>query len=169
MSRLVIPTVGTPDVRAWAAFSTCPFNFHSGIACVYIAMPGFPRGSAVKNLPANATDSGSVPGLGRSPGGGHGNPLQYSCLETPMDRGAWQATVHGVTESQTRLRTEHAPTHGMWRCDLQNFSTNYRWHSTNTCEMSGWINNTVLSQWCSYGNIAVFIDCSCLELQCSLW
>ena len=53
---------------------------------------------AVKKLPANAGDAGDagpVPGLGRSPGGGHGNPLQYSCLENPMDRGAWQAIVHG--------------------------------------------------------------------------
>ena len=52
-----------------------------------------------KNLPINAgniSDAGSTPGLGRSPGGGHGNPLQYSCLETPMDRGAWRATVHGI-------------------------------------------------------------------------
>ena len=60
----------------------------------------------VKNPPANAgdtRDSGSIPGLGRSPGGGHGNPLQYSCLENPMDRGAWRATVHGVAKSQTRL------------------------------------------------------------------
>ena len=58
----------------------------------------------VKNLPANAgviRDVGSVPGLGRSPGGGHGNPLQYSCLENPMDRGAWQAMVYEVTKSQT--------------------------------------------------------------------
>ena len=50
----------------------------------------------VNNLPANAGDTGSIPGLGRSPGGGHGHPLQYSCLENPMDRGAWRATVHGV-------------------------------------------------------------------------
>ena len=60
----------------------------------------------VKNLPANAGgtgDTGSVPGSGRSPGGGNGNPLQYSCLENPMDRGAWQATVHGVTKIQTQL------------------------------------------------------------------
>ena len=49
----------------------------------------------VKNPPANAGDAGSIPGLGRSPGEGHGNPLQYSCLENPMDRGAWQATVMG--------------------------------------------------------------------------
>ena len=60
----------------------------------------------VKNLPANAEDTrdvGSIPGSGRSPGDGHGNPLQYSCLENPMDRGAWQVTVHGVTKSWTRL------------------------------------------------------------------
>ena len=49
-------------------------------------------------------DMGSIPGLGRSPGGGHGNPLQYSCLESPMDRGAWQATIHRVSKSQTRLK-----------------------------------------------------------------
>ena len=53
----------------------------------------------VKNSPANARDTGLIPGSGRSPGGGHGNPLQYSCLENPMDRGAWQPIVHGVTES----------------------------------------------------------------------
>ena len=55
----------------------------------------------VKNLPADAgdiRDTGSILGLGRSSGGGHGNPLQYSCLENPKDRGAWQATVHGVTK-----------------------------------------------------------------------
>ena len=58
----------------------------------------------VKNLPANAGnigDSSLIPGLGRSPGGGHGNALQCSCLENPMDRGAWWATVHGVPMSQT--------------------------------------------------------------------
>ena len=57
----------------------------------------------VKNPSANAgdiRDMGSIPGLGRSPGGRHGNPLQCSCLENPMDRGAWQASVHGVAESQ---------------------------------------------------------------------
>ena len=62
----------------------------------------------VKNLPANAgvrdvRDEGSIPGSGKSPGGGHGNPLQYSCLENPMDRGNWWATVHRVAESQTQL------------------------------------------------------------------
>ena len=67
---------------------------------------GFPGGSMVKNLPASAGATGDlclIPGLGRSPGGGHGNLLQESCLENPMDRGAWQATVCGVTKSQTRL------------------------------------------------------------------
>ena len=61
----------------------------------------------VKNLPANAGDvkrCGFDPGSGRSPGGGHGNPLQYSCLESFMDRGAWQATVHRVMKSQTQLK-----------------------------------------------------------------
>ena len=64
---------------------------------------GFPRGSVVKNLSANAGDSGSIPNLGRSPGGGNGHPLEYSCLEKPMDRGAWWATVHGVIKSQTQV------------------------------------------------------------------
>ena len=59
--------------------------------------------SEVKASACDAGDLGSVPGLGRSPGGGHGNPLQYSCLENPMDGGAWWATVHGVTTSRTRL------------------------------------------------------------------
>ena len=65
------------------------------------------RGVAVKIVPANAGDTkyaGSVPGLGRSPGEGNGNPLQYSCLENPMDRGAYWATVHGVARSQKQLK-----------------------------------------------------------------
>ena len=57
----------------------------------------------VKNLPTNAGDVGLIHGLGRSPGGGHGNPLQYSCLGNPMDRGAWWAAVHGVAMSRTQL------------------------------------------------------------------
>ena len=62
---------------------------------------GFPGGTVVKNLPANAGDAGSVPRLGRSPGVGNGNPLQYSCLEDSMNRGAWWTTVRGVSKSQT--------------------------------------------------------------------
>ena len=63
----------------------------------------FPGGSEVKVSASNAEDPGLIPGLGRSPGEGNGNPLQYSCLENPMDREAWWATVHGVAKSQTRL------------------------------------------------------------------
>ena len=62
---------------------------------------GFPSFSVVKNLPANgggSRDSGLIPGSGRYPGEGNGDPLQYSCLGNPMDRGAWQATVHGVAK-----------------------------------------------------------------------
>ena len=66
-----------------------------------LMLMGFPGGSVVKNPPANAGDVGSIPGLEGSPGEGNGNPLQYSCLENPTDRGAWQATVHGVAESDT--------------------------------------------------------------------
>ena len=62
---------------------------------------GFPGDSGVKSLPANAGDVGSIPGPGRSPGEGNGNPLQYSCLEYSMDRGTWQAAVHGVAKSGT--------------------------------------------------------------------
>ena len=63
--------------------------------------------TVVKNLPANAGDAGdvsSVPGLGRSPGEGNGNPLQCSCLENPRDGGAWWAAIYGVTQSQTQLK-----------------------------------------------------------------
>ena len=58
----------------------------------------------VKNLPANAGDTGSIPGSRRSPGEGNGNPLQYSCLENSKDRGAWRVTVHGIVQSQTQLK-----------------------------------------------------------------
>ena len=62
-----------------------------------------PNGSDGKESPCHAEDLGSIPGWRRSPGEGNGSPLQYSCLENPMDRGAWQATVHGVAKSQTRM------------------------------------------------------------------
>ena len=64
---------------------------------------GFFGDSNGKEFAYSMGDSASIPGSGRSPGGGHDNPLQFSCLENPMDRGAWWATVHGVTKSQTRL------------------------------------------------------------------
>ena len=66
-----------------------------------VSFMGFPGGSDVKAFASNAGNPGSIPGSGRSPGEGNGNPLQYSCLENPMDRGAWWATVHGVAKSQT--------------------------------------------------------------------
>ena len=72
--------------------------------CLFEYFKGFPGGTVVKNLPANAGDAryaGSIPRLGRSSGVGNGNPLQYSCLESSMDRGAWQANVRGVKKSWT--------------------------------------------------------------------
>ena len=63
----------------------------------------FPGGSDGKESACNVEDPGLIPRLGRYPGEGNGNPLQYSCLENPMDRGAWRATVHGVAKSWTRL------------------------------------------------------------------
>ena len=81
---------------------------------IYELFRGFPSGTVVKYLPANAGDArdmGSIPGSGRSPGERNGNPLQYSCLANPMDRGAWQAIVHGVTEESNMTATEH-------RCEI---------------------------------------------------
>ena len=70
---------------------------------------GSPGGSAVKNPPAKAGNVGSIPRLGRSPGEGNGNPLQYSCLGNPMDRGAWQAIVDGVARVRLDLATKPSP------------------------------------------------------------
>ena len=74
---------------------------------MWIYIYGFPGGSVVKDLTANSGDTrnaGLIPWLGKSPGIGNGKPLQYSCLEKPMDRGAWRATVHGVAKRWTQLR-----------------------------------------------------------------
>ena len=79
---------------------------------------GFPGGSVVKNPPANSgdiKDVGLISGSGRAPAGGHGSPLQYSCLEDPRNRGAWRATVHGVAKNQTGLRTaQHSTVIDSW-------------------------------------------------------
>ena len=75
---------------------------------------GFPGGSKVKASACDAGDPGSISGSGRSLGEGNGSPLQYSCLENPMDRGAWRATIHRVAKSQTRLSNftyTHTHTH----------------------------------------------------------
>ena len=82
--------------------------------CVCTHM-GFPGGSGVKASARNAGDLGSIPGLGRSPGEGNSNPLHYSCLENPMDGGAWWATVHAVAKSRTRLSDF---THSQYICKL---------------------------------------------------
>ena len=77
-----------------------------GKKLVFIKCLDFPGRAVVKNLHANAgdaRDAGSVPEMGRSPGVGSDNPLQYSCLENSMDKGAWMATVHGIAKSQTGL------------------------------------------------------------------
>ena len=71
---------------------------------------GFPGGSVGKESACHAGDPVSIPGLGRPPGEGNGNPLQYSYLENPMDRGVWQATVHGVTRVRHDLETKPPPT-----------------------------------------------------------
>ena len=81
------------------AFNPCQLS-------IYTELPRWPA-LVGKDQPANVgdgRDAGSIPGSGRSPGEGHGTPLQYSCLENPMDRGAWWAAVHGVTQSRTRLK-----------------------------------------------------------------
>ena len=96
-----------PDHQVlWTKFKTVRF-----VLCI------FPQASqvaqVVKNPPTNAGDTGLIPGSGRSPGGGNDNPLQYSCLESSMDRGAWQATIHGVAKSQTQLsHWTHIPGEG---------------------------------------------------------
>ena len=76
-------------------------------------MGSFPGSLVGKEFTGDAGDPGSIPGSGRSPGGGNGNPLQYSCLENPMDRAAWRATVHSIIKSQTRLSGYTTPTEKM--------------------------------------------------------
>ena len=122
-------SITQPDHPVWQLPHICPLagcelldgrgkTVHQGLPCIehgtgYLLMNDIAvsrayksccGGSVVKNLPVNAGNAGSIPGLGRSPGERNGNPLQYSHLENPMDRGAWQATVHGVTKSCTQLR-----------------------------------------------------------------
>ena len=96
----------------------------------------------VKNPPANAgdiRDVGSIPGSGRSPGGEHGNPLQYSCLENPLDRGAWWATVHGVEKSQTKLKQLSKPA-----------KTLFGWNYLTLKYLTAFIPNITMNIWWSF-------------------
>ena len=102
-------------------------------ATMYLLLLASQVSLVVRNLPANAGDVralGSIPGLGRSPGGGHGNPLWYSCLENPMDRGAWWATVHRVTQSQTTLKQVSIAQYVCWYIRRTLYQTFYLppWH-----------------------------------------
>ena len=95
---------------------------------------GFPGGTVVENLPANAGDLGLIPGSGKPTGGGNGTPLQYSCLKNSMDRGLWQAIVHGVTKRWTWLNNSVAaasinipfPRHGNGACMAFNLRLVYQ-------------------------------------------
>ena len=102
-----------------------------GICHLPLQRLGFPGGTMVKNLPANAGDAGSVPELGRSPGEGNGNPLQYSCLGNPMDREAWWPTVQGSQRVRHNLATQPTHTPEMEPCvpaavDLQHTLRQFR-------------------------------------------
>ena len=91
-----------------------PSNLRDRLTLVTVMLPKWLRG---KESACNAGRSGLIPGLGRSPGEGNGNPLQYSCLENSMDRGAWQATIHGVTKSRTWLSEFYFTS--VWRIQLK--------------------------------------------------
>ena len=97
-----IPCIDAQILYHWVTWDTL-----EQICSYYIHYGGLNGGSVVKNPPAmqETHDVGSIPGLGRSSGKWNGNPLQYSCLENPMDWGSWWATVHGVAKSQTWLST----------------------------------------------------------------
>ena len=88
----------------WRLETSMRLNVDGGGGYCLLLNMGFPSGLAIKNPPCNAGDLGSIPGSGRSTGEGNGNPLQYSCLGNLKDRGAWQATGHGVAKSGTQLR-----------------------------------------------------------------
>ena len=98
------PTPFLLAITSLFSMSVILFLFHRQVhLCHILDYKGFPGGSEVKVSACNAGDLGSIPESGRCPGEGNGNPLQYSCLENPMDGGAWWATVHGVAKSRTQL------------------------------------------------------------------
>ena len=101
---LLVPNLLLLNQLSCTDHGGCDERHHSGLDFCARCSGASLVAQRVKNPSASAGDPGSIPGSGRSPGEGNDNPLQYSCLENSMDRGAWQATVHGVTESQTQLR-----------------------------------------------------------------
>ena len=120
---------------------------------LYISFPG---SSEVKESACSAGDLGSIPGLGRSPGEGNGTPLQYSCLENPMDRGAWRATVHGVAKSQTRLSNwTELEKPWLWLYG----SLTAKWYLCFLIHCLGWSQLFFQEQW-SFNFVAVVNDCS---------
>ena len=96
----VILVVGWGQVLCYSGFHCVSFRY---LILPSVSIWGFPGSSEDKASACNVGDPGLIPGLGRAPGEGNGNPLQYSCLENPMDRGAWWATVHGVAKIRTQL------------------------------------------------------------------
>ena len=126
---------------------------------------GLPCGSDGKKSACNAGDPGSILRSGRFPGGGNGNPLQYSCWENPIDRGAWRATVHGVAKGQTRLRdfhnrfwflsllipcpSRHCLHQCLWGCYLLN--------ETPASSKVENISDALLSHWSTYHAIGMYI------------
>ena len=102
LPRLCTETLGRVCAR-WKVLCDCLRHAGGAPGSSFVLSFDFPGGSGGKESAGDAEVPGSIPGSGRSPGEGNGNPLQYSCLGNPMDRGAWRATVHRVTKSQTRL------------------------------------------------------------------
>ena len=95
----------TPDLGELVSFEPMiEYDFTREYILIFAEGSVFPGGSEVKASACNAGDLGSIPGSGRAPGEGNGNPLQYSCLENPMDGGAWWAAVYGVAQNWTRLK-----------------------------------------------------------------
>ena len=96
--------IQSPQIPFTRILRMLTFALSSRVCVGSLLSQDFPGGASGKESACNTGDAGSIPGSGRSPEGGHGNPLQYSCLENPMDRGAWWAIVHGVTKSWTLLK-----------------------------------------------------------------
>ena len=127
----VVLAAGTPPLPPRSLehrhSSFLPAHAHSFIHSLFSRyLLGFTGGSVVKNPPTSSGDADSIPGSGRSPGEGNGNPLQYSHLKNPMDRGAWLATVHGVAkESNTTEWLNNA----CWICPLHRRCSRHRGHT----------------------------------------